>query len=481
MKKQAFNPYLPSYEYVPDAEPHVFDGRLYIYGSHDRFDSNHFCMNDYVTWSAPLDDLGNWRYEGVIFQKTQDPDNANGKLAMWAPDLAQGPDGRYYLFYCLANYNKIGVAVCDSPCGKFKFLDYVHYDNGDVLGQREEDLYTFDPGVFVDDDSKIYLFSGNAPMRPQNKKPKGSLYMQLKQDMVTIIGQPKTLIPTVKNSGGTGFEGHEFFEASSLRKFKGRYYFIYSSVLSHELCYAVSDKPDEGYRYGGTLVSNGDIGLQGEKSMNYNGKANKDVFNYIGNTHGSLIEMNGKYYVFYHRQTNRHMFSRQGCAEEIQMREDGGFKQAEMTSCGLNGGPLNGKGIYEAQIACNLMSKGGAVYSVHPLVQNKKHPAFTQDGKDREDNPNQHIENMKDGATAGFKYLNFNGTNKIAVTVRGKGQGKFIISDDLKGNMVAEINLKPSKEWSSYEAPLKIANGVHPLFFTYSGKGAFDFMSFELK
>lgn len=72
-KKQAFNPYLPSYEDVPDGEPHVVDGRVYIYGSHDLFNGLNFCLGDYVCWSAPVDDLGSWRYEGCIYRREQDP------------------------------------------------------------------------------------------------------------------------------------------------------------------------------------------------------------------------------------------------------------------------------------------------------------------------------------------------------------------------------------------------------------------------
>ena len=68
--KQAFNPYLPSYEYVPDAEPHIVDGRIYIYGSHDLFNGLNFCLGDYVCWSAPVDDLGNWKYEGCIYKSS---------------------------------------------------------------------------------------------------------------------------------------------------------------------------------------------------------------------------------------------------------------------------------------------------------------------------------------------------------------------------------------------------------------------------
>ena len=71
--KQAVNPYMPSWEYVPDAEPHVVGDRVYVYGSHDIFNGLNFCLGDYVCWSAPIDDLGNWRYEGCIYKREQDP------------------------------------------------------------------------------------------------------------------------------------------------------------------------------------------------------------------------------------------------------------------------------------------------------------------------------------------------------------------------------------------------------------------------
>ena len=69
--KQAVNPYMPSWEYVPDAEPHVVGDRVYVYGSHDIFNGLNFCLGDYVCWSAPIDDLGNWRYEGCIYKREQ--------------------------------------------------------------------------------------------------------------------------------------------------------------------------------------------------------------------------------------------------------------------------------------------------------------------------------------------------------------------------------------------------------------------------
>ena len=93
--KQIYNPFLPSYEYIPDGEPHVFGDRVYLFGSHDRFGGDSFCMNDYVCWSAPTNDLKSWRFEGVIYRRTQDPLNADGSHALFAPDVFRGPDGRY--------------------------------------------------------------------------------------------------------------------------------------------------------------------------------------------------------------------------------------------------------------------------------------------------------------------------------------------------------------------------------------------------
>ena len=95
------NPYLPFWEYIPDGEPYVFGDRVYVYGSHDFYNGYVFCMGDYVCWSAPVDDLTDWRYEGVIYPKTNDPANRDGSMCLYAPDVTQGPDGRYYLYYVL--------------------------------------------------------------------------------------------------------------------------------------------------------------------------------------------------------------------------------------------------------------------------------------------------------------------------------------------------------------------------------------------
>ena len=114
----------------------MFDGRVYVYGSHDMFNGYVFCMGDYVCWSAPVDDLSDWRYEGVIYPKTSDPFNKDGRMCLYAPDVTVGPDGRYYLYYVLDKVSVVSVAVCDKPAGRYEFLGYVHYQGRYPLGRQ---------------------------------------------------------------------------------------------------------------------------------------------------------------------------------------------------------------------------------------------------------------------------------------------------------------------------------------------------------
>jgi len=488
MTERMQSPYLPGWEYIPDGEPHVFGDRLYIFGSHDRFNGPAFCANDYVTWSAPLTDLSAWRYEGVIFRAVQDPANADGKYQLWAPDVAQGPDGRFYLYYCLSNRPWIGVACADNPAGPYDFLGYVQDAAGGVLGQRQDDMWPFDPAVLADDDGRIHLYAGQGPLNEKMAKQRAKTHkftnhMELEPDMMTLKTQPEPLLPNVTNSAGTGFETHEFFEASSIRKFDGKYYFIYSSVRMHELCWAVSDRPDGGFAYGGTLISNGDLGLGKDVIIGMNGKANPEIKNYIGNNHGSVIKIGDQYYVFYHRQTNRHMFSRQGCVARIRF-ENGAFTQAEMTSCGM-AEALPGKGLFEARIACQLYSKKGALFSAHPMVQNRNHPAFTQDTPDvsgeeaREGKvAYQYVQNLRDGAAAVYKYFEPADAKNLTLTLRGKASG--LVTVYANNQLAAVIPVSPEESWHKAAGTFEGPGEKFSLKFVYEGKGAIDLLSFEL-
>ncbi len=479
-----YSVFLPGNEYIPDGEPRVFNNRLYLYGSHDRFNGDKFCLNDYVLWSAPIDDLSDWKCHGVIYKKIQDPNNKDGKMSMYAPDCVQGIDGRYYLYYCLSDLSVVSVAVCDKPDGKFEFYGFLKDQDGNLLGQREDDFVAFDPALLVDDDKRIWLYLGNGPIEflKDNKKNKASVVMELEDDMLTLISESVPLIPTIENSKGTSFENHEFFEASSIRKFNGKYYFIYSSINIHELCYAISDYPNKNFIYQGVLVSNGDVRQEYQIKSNFRSKADKRVLNYMGNNHGSLAYINNNYYIFFHRHTSRNMFSRQACAEKIEMLEDGTFIQASLTSCGLSLSPLKGKGRYEARIACHLLSKDGALFGVHPMIQNKNHPAFTQEGADQDKKALQYIENMRDGATAGFRYFEFEGNeSKISIKIRASNEGYFLIKDAIDGKEIGRIPIKKSKDFTNFSGYLKVETTTSSLYFTYMGEGYADFLEFTIE
>jgi arabinoxylan arabinofuranohydrolase len=459
MKKQRVNPYLPSWEYIPDGEPYVFNGRVYVYGSHDRFNGHVFCLNDYVCWSAPVDDLSDWRYEGVIYKKTDDPMNPDGHMCLYAPDVTQGPDGRYYLYYVLDKVSVVSVAVSTHPAGKYEFYGYVKYPDGTRLGEKPGDQPQFDPGVLTEGD-RTYLYTGFCARGDKSRN--GAMATVLGPDMLTIVEPPVFVAPSEPYSAGTGFEGFEFFEAPSIRKRGDTYYFIYSSISMHELCYATSKHPTKDFKYQGVIVSNCDRHIDTYKPA--------DMPAYVpGNNHGSIVEINGDWYIFYHRHTNGTWFSRQGCLEKIKFNADGTIPQVEITSCGGIDQPLEGKGEYPAYLACHLF------YPDEP----RRFPKITQDGRDGDEEPG-YIVDMHDSATAGFKYFDCKGIKQVSIKVRGYCRGYFEVKTAWDGEVLGKIPVEFSNIWKEYTADAAIPDGVNAIYLTFRGRGPASLKSFTL-
>lgn len=466
-KKQIYNPYLPSYEYIPDGEPHVFDGRLYIYGSHDKFGGDDYCLNDYVCWSAPVEDLSDWRYEGVIYRKSQHPYSV-GRNLLFAPDVAKGKDGRYYLYYSIADSSIMSVAVCDEPAGQYMYCGDVHDRQGHVAGSAKGDFFQFDPGIFVDDDGRIFLFSGFCPGRREDELGRryvGCHMCELEDDMLTIKRGPEIIIDRDVPCS----EERRYFEAPSLRKYNGKYYLIYS-VRIGGLHYYISDRPDGGFTYGGRIHSTSDVGLNGHDVQN---PAYPN-----GNTHGSLVEIQGKYYIFDHRLTNNSSYCRQGVAEQVWIEADGSIRQAETTSCGLNGVPLAGIGEYPAYLACVLMDKND-----NRTADGKKiiAPYITQEGEDRECEPGQFVCNIVDKCVIGYKYFDFRNTSGIAVVHRGNAKGQLMVRYEENGEDKACLEILPQgNEWHRVEGKLPSGCEKSGLYFEFSGEGSIDILEIEL-
>ena len=381
------------------------------------------------------------------------------------------------------------MAVSDKPEGPFEFYGCVKNADGTPYWRN----ITFDPGV-INDNGVIRLYYGWGLAAPQLAnvgkikrffmKPmmrvleqkmfekskedikrekdgiQGAFTVTLAEDMLTVTSEPKKILPAQFDAKGTQFEGHAFFEASSIRKIENTYYFIYSSEVNHELCYATSKYPDRDFTYGGVIVSNGDIGYKGRKEA--------DRLAMTGNNHGSIECMNGKWYIFYHRQTHRTTFSRQGCAEPIEILADGSIPMVEMTSSGLNGAALLPVGAYPAPIACNLTN--GKMKHIGQIGDYSGLPYITHDDDEK------FIADINDNTLIGYKYFAFDGKKNLSLAVKIEGEGCFeIYADDEK---LGELVYCDCKEWTHKTLEIDMT-GEKALYFKFKGSGLAQLLEFR--
>ena len=525
--KQRFNPILPLDEYIPDGEPHVFGDRVYLFGSHDTEGGSRYCAEgNYVVWSAPVKDPADWTFEGEIYHSGQDPDYEEGAYNdMYAPDVVQGNDGRYYLYYGFSGadgHNKLKVAVSDSPAGRYEYLGFVKNPDGTI-----HNTYLMGDPALINDDGVIRLYAGWSlstvasdahaqgegydgektkdfagegmaaekrenqemqlpdPRDPQMNEKLMPLYQMLfhkrredvkdlkyplmgantwvlDDDMMTVKSGPIRIVEgQLSTPADSSFYGHAFYEASSIRKINGYYYFIYSSENSNELCYAVSRYPDRDFIYGGTIISNGDVGYKGLKK--------EDRTNMTANDHGSLACINGQWYIFHHRHTHKSTFSRQACVEPVSINADGSIDPVECTSMGFTKEPFTPRGEFPAPVSC-VLTNGHMPHCTNTSVK-ADIPYITHgDGV-------RYITAVKEGTKIGYKYFNFDGPVQIAVKTRGTGGGCFEVRTN-RGK-VGEIDLPVSEEWEESRTEAVI-EGKEALYFIYHGAGGYDFLSFSL-
>lgn len=284
--------YLFPNDYMADPSANVFNGKLYIYPSHDwdsgeAFDDDggHFQMKDYHVLSiegdpmtAPVTD------HGVILDVNEVP---WAEKQMWDNDVVE-KDGKYYLIFSAKDYNGVfhlGVAVADRPEGPFR------PQPDPVRGS-----YSIDPCVFKDDDGEIYCYFGgiwggqlqwykdnkalkNEYLPSGKENPLPSRVARMTAD-VRQFAEPSRPVLVVDEAGEPlkADDPHRFFEASWMHKYQGRYYFSYSTGDTHLLCYAVGDNPYGPFTYRGELL--------------------QPVVGWT--THHSIVEYQGKWYLFHH-------------------------------------------------------------------------------------------------------------------------------------------------------------------------------------
>ena len=464
------NPYMPLWEHIPDGEPYVFEDpdqpgkyRVYVYGSHDDI-INDYCGRDQVVWSASVDSLNNWRYDGTILvvDKNRDGqpfDSAGTADVLFAPDvtMAIDKDGNktYYLFPNDQTGFRNGlIAKSSRPDGPFKVCNWSKDDPNKVDG-----VLQFDPAVFVDDDGRVYGYWGFERSYAAEFDP---------ETMATV--KPGTQIVEDMISGRNQPGQFRFFEASSIRKIKDKYVFIYSRFTedgefglptsNYTLAYCYSDNPLGPWTYGGTIID----GRAREKDEQGNVIASAVP---DGNTHGSICEINGQWYVFYHRQTGTDEFARQAMVAPISVKVEegkGGKVEISEGEYNSNGFSLNGLDPFEchsAGIACWLT---GPKPAVHEWPNNTFFGSYVEAGyggtpdmtkeqalasKEKYDAPydlrynTNRVINNTDGSIVGYKYFLFD-----AKRLATKGNLMFILSLIPEG-IEGDIDIMQDRPWIS--------------------------------
>lgn len=461
------NPYMPLWEHVPDGEPRVFtcngETRVYVYGSHDT-EITAYCGRDYVVWSAPVTDLTSWTCHGTCYTAT------DGSI-LYAPDVVE-KDGVYYMYAAEQCGSVIMVARSATPWGPF--TDPVKTDLG------------FDPGILVDN-GHVYAYWGFC----------SSYCCELNDDMATIregtfhahpIGH--ALCPGFQCEQEHANKEEAFFEASSPRKILGKYVYLFSrryekpvpalGVFTDNngfLSYRYSDSPLEGFVEGGDISFNG-----GEILTDENGVGTMTY--QWGNNHGSLMEVNGHWYIFYHRQTGTNEFSRQAMLEpvDVALGKDGKlyigqitYEHGEPVSCRpvemtSQGAHINGLDAFK------WISAG---YACH--IYGSKVRAYVQPVYEKNDDISSPVVNITDGTTVGFRYLNFGANTPKTVTALLTATAPVRVSvrlDTYDGREIASFDCRAGVHTVTSDLTTGVI-GKHAVYFAFASETEGPVVSFD--
>lgn len=302
--------------YTADPSAHVFNGKIYIYPSHDfehdcpdDDNGDQYIMKDYHVLS--MDSLDSECVDnGVALSEDDVPWVKN---QMWAPDCIF-KNGKYYLVYPAKDHDgifRIGVAESESPVGPFK-----------PQPQCIPGSYSIDPAVLVDDDGRVYCYNGglwggqlemwqSGSFNPDEHRPEGDepalgpIFSEFNDAMDGYVSGSKMI--TILDENGepikAGDEDRRYFEDPWMHKHHGKYYFSYSTGTTHYLCYAESDKPDGPFTYKGRIM--------------------EPVIGWT--THHSIVEIDGEWYLFYHDSEMSGGVNHQRCVKytKLNIAEDG--------------------------------------------------------------------------------------------------------------------------------------------------------------
>ena len=538
----AQNPYLPLWEHLPDGEPRVFEDpdnpgkmRAYIIGSHDvKF--TEYCGNDIRIWSAPVEDLTDWRDEGPVFSHY-----VNGKWdTMFAPDLVEVKDkttGKktYWLYPHSRGWRRVAM-VCkgDRPDGPFTPVNL----NADGTACVDGSLIDFDPSVFVENISnkkdpdyargfRAYVFYGfrhsTAFELDQDNmyavRPGTEIhdYFSPASERYGVIRDPEgTQYPALYKGQNPG--DFNFFEASSIRQVGNKYVMVFSGYSGPEygqgytnsaLRYAFGDSPLGPWRSGGVLVDSRGI-VPNEDGTHLVG------MNAAHNTHGSIQEINGQWYVFYHRPPRGFGFARQAMVAPIKIEWDkkAVAKGGQVRITAYDPYAKNNEWTAEASdgmkyTGAEVTSEGFHIFGLPPYAYySAGYACYMSDQKWMQDNfdvwnNSMDLAGVPNGGVVGFKYFGFGGlaqhtkginpfegtkkgdNTKVCINMTPKGKGAFRVRVMLDGPYanstwngkeiaVVDVPANAAKEAKTYEVAVPAVEGLtgkHAIYLVVEGAG----------
>ncbi len=408
--------------YTADPTARVFNGKLYVYPSHDvdvcnaGQGNNGFCMPDYHVFST--DDLYNWTDHGVIVTQNEVPWVKRNSYGMWAPDCVER-NGTYYFYFPAppANQNvfrRIGVATASSPTGPFTPL------NTHIQG-----IQGIDPNVFIDDDNQAYLYFGSGNSTTALK------VIKLKNNMIETKGNQ---IPLTLPRG--------YKEGAFMFKKSGLYYLTFARVTpkNYEIEYATSNSPTGPFQYKGVIMPNIDKGTN----------------------HHSIVQYKGKWYIFYHYwslSNNKKLRSIR--ADEITFNTDGTINPKTAT--------IRGIGI----------PKSGDI--IHIDRYNKISNAQVHKVQGNEPNGFQ-VDFIKNNGWVRFNEVDFTGQlTELKARVSSGSQGGTLEfrANSVTGPLLGTMNISNTGGWEQYQTITtdKVTNidGIKDLFCVFKGTGTYLF------
>ena len=430
-----------------------YNGRVYVYMTNDVFEydsngkikENSFSKINKINIISS-DDMVNWTDHGC-YTIAGSSGAAKWATCSWAPCAAHktiNGKEKFFLYFCNGG-NGVSVVTSDSPTGPWS----------DPLGHAlisrstancSNVTWLFDPAVMVDKDGTGYLCFGGGVPSGKESNPGTARIVKLGSDMISLAGTPQTLNPPY------------LFEDSGINRIGNKYYYTYCSNFNTSgnpygmqggcIQYMVADNPMGPYTYGGQLLGS-------TYAIDQRG----------GNNHHSVVELNGKLYLFYHTRLMEEIYNISASA--------GGYRSPMVNAISMNGTKMN-------QVSGNKTGVS-QLKTVNPYSKVQAETFSRQSGVNVSGTGNTVVTDIQKGDWIGVKGVNFSkGTSKLTVRVKSSsGAAIKVCTGSESGSAIGYVQVPSGSGYTDITVPVDNVSGTKDVYFVFSGSVDFDYWYFS--